>query len=364
MKFKSLKNKDACSLNKNSEPKKNEIHFEISKHDSLPKSIYKSYNDKFVKKSHRLSQDFAEKNQIEITIKQAQNLEIDSKIHMNSNGIINSNSKTNFYVDIPQFSNFVLKRNLFKLNSPNNSFSEENININNINYYGLKRKEVIESEKSIIKNNLKFKIELINNEIHNDAKQKKEKKFTKIPRASNLLLKTYNELKDSKLLGKKRLIDNNEKTTEKIESSNLIKILFSYDPEINTFKNYIEKPKNTCFQKINFFYERLKFLKKKSDNLREILNSDSKKVTDSLNNYDNPFDNSLRNEYAQTLSFQKKFQEEYIPIQLQKENENASVSKTHFIKKKQTPLNIKRHCGVSYVISSESKQLNVSERYK
>ena len=85
MKFKSLKNKDACSLNKNSEPKKNEIHFEISKHDSLPKSIYKSYNDKFVKKSHRLSQDFAEKNQIEITIKQAQNLEIDSKIHMNSN---------------------------------------------------------------------------------------------------------------------------------------------------------------------------------------------------------------------------------------------------------------------------------------
>ena len=296
----------------------------------------------------------------------------DSNILTNNNvsPILNiSHSETNFYVDIPQQFNPIPRRILIKANSTNNSTWDDNSNLITINNYNQQMLEKNSESSNIVSNrsNLKFKIELqYTSKNENEAKQIKKKDYSKVPKALNALLKTYYEVRQSKFLGKKRFLEEKEKKIELDQSINYKKVEFSFDPEkIKSFDNFLQNSKKFSKKQIKFFKERLSFFPDKQEELKENLlidvNSDSHNSLDRIVNH---FDKSLRIEYAQTLSFQKKFQEEYFPIKMQKENENAAVSKTHFIKKKQTPLNIKRHCGVSYVIPSESKQLNVSDRYK
>lgn len=133
-----------------------------------------------------------------------------------------------------------------------------------------------------------------------------------------------------------------------------------------------------------------------------ILKQRSKDNNSNINDKDtnlfvpNPFNSSLRNNFANSLNFIKNFKEDYVPIKLQKDNEkhfekvkqqiqaeeeeemegqiirnnnsnkdnNIEISKSHFIKKKQSAVNIKRQSGVSYVVQTESKQKNVEEKYK
>lgn len=216
------------------------------------------------------------------------------------------------------------------------------------------------------------------------------------------LLQTYLEIKESKLLGKKRTLGFNKD----LKDADFVRT------GITSFvkKNDNETKGNVInFNKINFKTDKifddtlnLKTVIKNiysNKKIIEKLNIFNKKTNNQESNADsiaNPYDNYLRNEYADNLDFIKQFKEDYLPIQMQKENEkileklteskkdrddisissfkavsekgstagNSSVSKTHFIKKKQSAVNIKRQCGVSYIVPTESKQLDVENRYK
>lgn len=54
----------------------------------------------------------------------------------------------------------------------------------------------------------------------------------------------------------------------------------------------------------------------------------------------------------------------YSQLSLADNPSRADLSKTHFIKKKQSHCNVKRMCGVSYVRKTESKQEGVRSRYQ
>ena len=55
----------------------------------------------------------------------------------------------------------------------------------------------------------------------------------------------------------------------------------------------------------------------------------------------------------------------YKPALIQREQDNMDAkASTHFIHKKQSQCNIKRTAGVSYILKSESKQLNVRDNYE
>jgi len=285
------------------------------------------------------------------------------------NNLSSNQSETNFYVDIPLHS---LQNNpnssSIKVLSPGGSTCEDNSNLKSISYFEHPHRS---SEITQNTTNLKFKIE-IQAKDKKKTQEKKSKNNTKKPssKSLNLLMKTYKEIKESKLLGKKRLneekVNLEVKPNEKDLPVNMYKVNFDYEPNnLINFSDCLAKSKNYNKKNIQFFKERLAFFKYHESKLKlDEKENDNKIFSCEINHIINPFDKILRYEYAQSLAFQKKFQEEYVPIQLQKENENATISKTHFIKKKQCPLNIKRHCGVSYVLPSESKQLNVSDKYK
>ncbi len=69
----------------------------------------------------------------------------------------------------------------------------------------------------------------------------------------------------------------------------------------------------------------------------------------------NPFDSSIRDETdLKFMDFNK----------LDTGNDRINQNLKHFIKRKQNQVNIKRRCGVSYVVPSESKQMHVRDRYE
>mmetsp|Transcript_9265 Transcript_9265/g.17714 ORF Transcript_9265/g.17714 Transcript_9265/m.17714 type:complete len:991 (-) Transcript_9265:928-3900(-) len=77
----------------------------------------------------------------------------------------------------------------------------------------------------------------------------------------------------------------------------------------------------------------------------------------------NPMNPDLRLLDPTDLKFSTNFRSGYLPIEMQEEQEaqerNHKESKTHFIRKKQSNLNIKRCCGVTYTQPTESKQVGV-----
>ena len=209
--------------------------------------------------------------------------------------------------------------------------------------------------------------------------KKEKKKINKPNLAKNVeneLFKTYIDLKESKLLGKKRNLEEKNVMSEIEIRENIVFRKLTFDPEIIVdLAEYTNRNKKYTNNQINFLndqfflYNKTSILEDRIDNVLEgkevkiISHSHNSNITNQ-DQIINPFDKAIRNEFAQSLLFQRKFQEDYVPIQLQKENENTIISKTHFIKKKQSALNIKRHCGVSYVIPTESKQLNITDKYK
>ena len=298
---------------------------------------------------------------------------------------INFNDETNFYIDIPYHSINPVNI-LIKNHSPNNSTCDDNSNLLAVhNHLNPNRGNIKELNiNSIITNslsgsNLKFKIEL--QKLNQTVKEiKKEKKKINKPNLAktveNELFKTYNDLKESKLLGKKRNLEEKNVMSEIEIRENIVFRKLTFDPEIIVdLAEYTNRNKKYTNNQINFLndqfflYNKTSILDERIDNVLEgkevkiISHSHNSNITNQ-DQIMNPFDKAIRNEFAQSLLFQRKFQEDYVPIQLQKENENAIVSKTHFIKKKQSALNIKRHCGVSYVIPTESKQLNITDKYK
>lgn len=347
-------------LNRKGKSKRKEIFFEISKNQNV-------YKNNIISTSQM--QDKQDQSKEGIVKKKFKSKNLISPGCSEDHFIFNpsNQSETNFYVDIPIHS---LKNppniSSIKVLSPGGSTCEDNSNLKSLSYF---ENPNLSSEATKNSSHLKFKIEIQGRD-QRKTLDKKNKNNSKKPsnKSSDLLMKSYNEIKDSKLLGKKRLneekVNLEEKHNEIDISVNMYKVNFDYEPKkLTDFSDCLSKSKKFSKKNIKFYKERIAFY-----------NNDKAKINSNDNNFNsiqnssyqivNPFDQSLRNEYALSLSFQKKFQEEYVPIQLQKENESATVSKTHFIKKKQSPLNIKRHCGVSYVLPSESKQLNVTDKYR
>jgi hypothetical protein len=175
------------------------------------------------------------------------------------------------------------------------------------------------------------------------------------------LLEAYREIKDLKLLGRKRISVPTE-------------CLPNMDKESISFKKIEFNPSTTWFKENDLnlkevFQKTLhnpeKCLVLPSDNIIPKTQIDDR-------SFPNPYDTYYRLEEANRLHFIRSFQEDYAPIKMQKDNEKIfegiangdAFTKTHFIKKKQSAVNIKRQSGVSYVVESESKQVNVEKSYK
>eukprot|EP00347_Sterkiella_histriomuscorum_P020874 403336135 len=80
----------------------------------------------------------------------------------------------------------------------------------------------------------------------------------------------------------------------------------------------------------------------------------------------NPFDKNIREQQLDFIDFTKNDQENenYNPALLQKEQFMSSNIREHLIhQQSQKSLSVKRMCGVSYVMESESKQINVDKDY-
>jgi hypothetical protein len=62
--------------------------------------------------------------------------------------------------------------------------------------------------------------------------------------------------------------------------------------------------------------------------------------------------------HIKLINFITNYRSGYAPIELQEINETDATNTTgrHFIKKKQSTLNLPRTCGVSYVKPTESEQ--------
>lgn len=186
----------------------------------------------------------------------------------------------------------------------------------------------------------------------------------------------YKEITEFKFLGKKTKIINNLENLDTFLASKTNNFNYNRDNSCNKQENenYRKKIKLYYFNETNS-----NNLKKEISILNDYKYTQNEKTSLSLmtgKNIPNSFDLSFRREYPSKLNFIKQFKEDYEPIKIQKENEklfsnvvanqdtNLINSKTHFIKKKQSAINIKRQCGVSYVVPTESKQLNVGDTYK
>jgi len=208
------------------------------------------------------------------------------------------------------------------------------------------------------------------------------------------LNRIYNEFIKLKVLGRKRMNSSKLEIGLDLDEKNLGKT-YSTEVELKCRKQSINESPSKETLKYNLYNPNYENIFKKLDILKLFTNS-SPDLDNEIyfNNIPNFYDDSIRREYANSLNFIKTFQEDYAPIQLQKDNEkffekieneenfktqsdaisvagsisteitsNQTISKTHFIKKKQSALNIKRRCGVSYVVQSESQQLNVEHKY-
>jgi hypothetical protein len=205
--------------------------------------------------------------------------------------------------------------------------------------------------------------------------------FSKIPQ--NILFQDlysiYNEVTSLRLIGRKRQSD-----FSILEKENLIKksdnLIFEF-PHIQKTIISNETIKN------NFLNKDIESLIKNKIQLVKDPSYKSNKYFSFGEFLPNAYEKSIRRDYANSLDFIQQFNEDYKPIQMQKENENLfqsdvnsictdystnkssqmnnlnSNSKTHFIKKKQSAVNIKRQCGVSYVVASESRQKDVENKY-
>jgi hypothetical protein len=175
------------------------------------------------------------------------------------------------------------------------------------------------------------------------------------------LLESYREIRDIKLLGRKR---NSVPVVDNVNGNNGIGNVklarVDFKPSGSYAGDLREKFKATLY------------------NPEWATRLPSDKVTIRSNGLDanrstpNEYNPYFRLEEANRLHFIRNFQEDYAPIKMQKDNEKIfesiangdAFTKTHFIKKKQSAVNIKRQSGVSYVVETESKQLNVESTYK
>ena len=258
-----------------------------------------------------------------------------------------SEERSNFFIDIPSQSTMGENKN-------------ENGNNNNIIIF----------KKLLPENKKKFQIINVKAQEKPQLQVKKQKQTIKKEAKkinSNDLMKIYLNISEKSFLGKKRI------TSKPLEFEQKELKSIEFDPisvsiekiNLNTLGNLTKLQKGYILRKVK---EIKAFQKRKKSCLEKrvqdpCLNSTSKSKQINFSLIINPFESSFRNEYADILKFQRKFKEDYDPIQMQKENENIN-NNTHFIKKKQSAVNIKRHCGVSYVIKSESEQKFVKDRYK
>ena len=83
----------------------------------------------------------------------------------------------------------------------------------------------------------------------------------------------------------------------------------------------------------------------------------------------NPMTNEFRKQDPAAMGYRTDFRKGYLPIEMQEEHEKLEKihiekeSKSHFIRKKQSAVNIKRSCGVTYVKPTESKQKGVTHEF-
>jgi hypothetical protein len=83
----------------------------------------------------------------------------------------------------------------------------------------------------------------------------------------------------------------------------------------------------------------------------------------------NPMTNEFRRRDPVSMGYRTDFRRGYLPIEMQEEHEKQEKvqqekeSKAHFIRKKQSAVNIKRSCGVTYVKPTESKQRGVTHEF-
>jgi hypothetical protein len=94
-----------------------------------------------------------------------------------------------------------------------------------------------------------------------------------------------------------------------------------------------------------------------------------KKKTPALN-VSNPMTDEFRDKDPGKMGFRTDFRRGYLPIEMQEEHEKIEKfnaereSKAHFIRKKQSAVNIKRSCGVTYIKPTESKQKGVAHEFE
>lgn len=83
----------------------------------------------------------------------------------------------------------------------------------------------------------------------------------------------------------------------------------------------------------------------------------------------NPMTEEFRDRNPASMGYRTDFRKGYLPIEMQEEHEILEKlhveheSKGHFIRKKQSAVNIKRSCGVTYVKPTESKQKGVRHEF-
>ena len=84
----------------------------------------------------------------------------------------------------------------------------------------------------------------------------------------------------------------------------------------------------------------------------------------------NPMTEEFRNKDPCKMGYRTDFKKGYLPIEMQEEHEKLEQihiqheSKSHFIRKKQSAVNIKRSCGVTYIKPTESKQKGVIHEFE
>lgn len=155
------------------------------------------------------------------------------------------------------------------------------------------------------------------------------------------------EIEAGKVIMKKRKIEEDPPETKKLVSKDPIFIIYRKNKEEK--KPVIQKAKKVKPPK-----------EKKLE-----------KVPKDLPKLDivNPMTDEFRSKDPALMGYRTDFRKGYLPIEMQEEHEKMEKvqaerdSKAHFIRKKQSAVNIKRSCGVTYVKPTESKQLGVRHEF-
>ena len=110
-------------------------------------------------------------------------------------------------------------------------------------------------------------------------------------------------------------------------------------------------------------------IKKKEEALNESTKNKTESKLIDMPKFINPMTNEFRHRDPVSMGYRTDFRRGYLPIEMQEEHEKLEKvhqekeSKAHFIRKKQTAVNIKRSCGVTYVKPTESKQKGVTHEF-